>query len=148
MKIRSRNAWDKAFSIILAVVILAALGILVYTLVTPKVGERLTEFYILGLEGKATDYPREMVVGEEGRVIVGIINREQKAVSYRVEIKIDGVTTSKLEPIALEHNGKFEQVVNLSLDKPGAEQQVEFLLYKEGKTDVYESLRLWVNVND
>ncbi len=41
-------------------------------------GERFTEFYILGLEGKADNYPDELTVGEEGRVILGIVNHEHE----------------------------------------------------------------------
>jgi len=61
------DARDKALSIILALAILGALGTLGYAIASPKVGERFTEFYIEGLEGKAADYPEELVVGEEGR---------------------------------------------------------------------------------
>lgn len=49
--------------------ILGAIGTLAYVIITPKAGERFTEFYILGLEGKADNYPDELTVGEEGRVI-------------------------------------------------------------------------------
>ena len=77
------RGWDKTLSIVLAIVILGALGMLGYAIANPKVGERFTEFYIEGLEGKAADYPEELVVGEEGKVIVGIINREHETVPYQ-----------------------------------------------------------------
>ena len=72
--------WDKALSIILVIVILGALGALGYAIARPHAGERFTEFYIEGLKGKAADYPEELVVGGEGKVIVGIINREQEII--------------------------------------------------------------------
>jgi len=52
-----------------------------YVIAVPKVGERFTEFYILGLNGKAMDYPSELKLGEGGKVIVGIANREHEIVS-------------------------------------------------------------------
>lgn len=73
---------DKGLSIVLILAILAALGTLGYVIATLKVGERFTEFYILGLEGEAEGYPKELVVGEEAKVIVGIVNREQEDMSY------------------------------------------------------------------
>ena len=74
---RRQNFVDKLLAIILIGAILAAIGTLGYVIATPKVGEKFTEFYILGLEGQAIEYPKEMKVGEQGRVLVGIINREQ-----------------------------------------------------------------------
>ena len=37
-----------------------------YVIITPKEGEKFTEFYILGPNGTASDYPTELKVGEEG----------------------------------------------------------------------------------
>ncbi len=51
------RGWDKALSVILALTILGAIGTLGYAIASPKVGEKFTEFYIEGLEGKAADYP-------------------------------------------------------------------------------------------
>ena len=93
-------------SIILTLTIRGALGALGYTIANPKVGERFTEFYIEGLGGKAADYPEELVVGGEGKVIVGIINREHETVTYRVEVAIDGVKNNEVGPVALDHNGE------------------------------------------
>ena len=56
---------DKALTVILALAILAAVGTLIYTVSTPKVGEKFTEFYILGLGGKAADYPRGFIAGHK-----------------------------------------------------------------------------------
>ena len=64
---RRQRSVDRILSIILIVAILGAIGTLGYVLTTPKVGERFTEFYVLGLEGKAIDYPEELKVGRRGR---------------------------------------------------------------------------------
>ena len=85
-------------------------------------------------------------VGEEASLIPGIINREQNIISYQIEIKIDGATAGRLEPIELKHGEKSERIATFTPDYPGAQQRVEFLLYKEGQTEVYESLHLWVDV--
>ena len=43
---------DKVLSVFLAAAIVFALGSIVYVVVTPKTGERFTEFYILGTKGR------------------------------------------------------------------------------------------------
>ena len=137
---------NKVLSTVLTLAILGALGTLAYIIATPEVGERFTEFYILGPEGKATDYPSELKVGEEARVLVGVVNRERETMSYRIEVRIDGVINNEVESIVLEHKEKLERIVTFTPDKPGERQKVEFLLYKQGQTKVYQSLYLWINV--
>ncbi len=140
------GSWDKVLSIILTLTILGALGTLGYAIASPKVGERFTEFYIEGLGGKVADYPEELVVGGEGKVIVGIINREHETVTYRVEVAIDGVKNNEAGPVALDHDGEWEEIVGFTLGRAGDSQKVEFLLYKQGQNEIYQRLHLWVNV--
>lgn len=128
IRAKSRGIRNKALLAILIVAILGALGMLGCTIVNPKV-EGFTEFYILGLNGKATDYPKELVVGEEARVIVGIINREGETVSYSIEIKINWVMNNKVEPVKLNHGEKWEKVVSFTPDRIRDKQQVEFMFY-------------------
>jgi uncharacterized membrane protein len=141
------GAWDKVLSVILVVAILGALGMLGYVIAKPKAGERFTELYILGVGGKAEDYPQELTIGEEGKVIVGIINREHERVSYQVEVVIDNVKNNEVGPIELEHDEKWEGIVVFTPSEPGEDQKVEFLLYKNGGAEPsVESLHLWIDV--
>ncbi len=144
----STTRLSKILSIVLGLIIVGAVAALIYVITVPTHGDKFTEFYILGPDGKATDYPTQLWVGEEAPLILGIINREQNAVSYRVEIEIDGATVGRLEPIELKHGEKYEQLVTFTLNEPGDDQKVEFLLYKQGQTDVYDSLHLWINVKE
>jgi uncharacterized membrane protein len=145
MRLPGSLKW-KGLYVIPILAILIALGILIYSMATPKAGERFTEFYILGPGGQAVDYPEKLMVGVEAEVIVGIINREQEAMTYRVAVVKEGVEINELGPITLEHNDRFERRIGFTLDKPGASQKVEFLLYKQGQSQVYKSLYLPVDV--
>ena len=141
--------WNKILSIVLIVAIVGALGTLSYVITMPKSGEKFTEFYILGKEGQAANYPKELSVGEEARVIVGIINHEHEIVSYQVEVQINGIQASLFGPIVLEHDGKWEQEVSFTPNVSGVNQKVEFLLYKNGAAEPSEeSLHLLINVTD
>ncbi len=140
------SVWSRVLSSILALAVLGALGTLGYVIATPHAGERFTEFYLLGLSGEAKDYPRLLMVGEEGKVVVGIINREDEIVTYRLEIRIDGVINNEVGPVTLERGEKWEEIVGFTPARVGDKQKVEFLLYKQGQSEVYQGLYLWVDV--
>jgi len=137
---------SKTLSIVLGLIILGAIAALIYVVAVPAPEDSFTEFYILGPGGEAADYPAQLKAGEEGAVIMVIVNREHEMASYRVETRIGGVTRGELGPIMLEHGGRFERFVSFTLEKPGTEQKVEFLLYKQGQSGIYESLHLLVDV--
>ncbi|MBA7628045.1 hypothetical protein ES703_35515 [subsurface metagenome] len=144
---RGQNTPDKVLSIVLVAAILGAIGTLGYVMAAPKVGEDFTEFYILGLEGKAANYPKELKVGQEGKVIVGIVNREHETVSYRVVVMIDGVTNNEVREIVLDHGEKWEDEVTFVSGEVGENKKVEFLLYRNEEAEPYlEPLHLWLDV--
>ncbi len=129
----------------MALALLGGLAALGYA-VTKPVPEKFTEFYMLGVSGKATDYPKELSVGEEGKVIVGVVNREYEPVSYKIEVVVNGVKSKEIGPIMLEHGNEWKEVVGFTPDRTVGTQKVEFLLYKQGRSEVYKSLHLWIKV--
>lgn len=139
---------DKALSVGLAVAIAAALGFLGFVITQSRQGEKFTEFYILGPGGKAENYPRELRVGEEGRVILGIVNHEHQPTSYRVEIDINGDRNRELRTGMLPHEEKWEQEVSFTPDEAGLNEKVEFWLYRGEETEPYfkEPLHLYIDV--
>ncbi len=140
---------NRVLSIILGVLLIGAVGGLIYISVSPGAGERFTEFYILGPEGEAAGYPEEVVLGEEARLVVGIVNREYREVSYHIEITIAGEKNGEIGPVVLNHEQKWEQEVSFRPEKVGAGQKVEFLLYKNGSpVPSAERLHLWVDVRE
>ena len=139
-----RNRLNKALSIVLVLTILGVIAALVYVATTPKLAEESTVFYILSPGGKAADYPEELKVGEEGTVILGIINQEHETVSYRLEVKTEMFTSSETSAVVLGHGEKWERAVSFTPVKAGDKQKVEFVLYKEEKP--YRWLHLWIEV--
>ncbi len=142
------NRLDKLLNIMLVVAIIGAIGTLCYVVASPKTGERFTEFYILGQEGKADDYPREITLGESAWVTVGIINREQETCTYLVQVNIQNEPDASLGPITLEHDQKYEDRVTFTPENPGQDQKVEFVLSKEDNGEPYLHLHLWLDVVD
>lgn len=139
---------DKALSIGLIVAIVAALGCLSYVIASPMRGERFTEFYILGPEGKAVNYPGELAVGEEARLILGIVSHEYQPTSYRVEIRMNGGKDKEIYTGVLAYEEKWEREVSFILNKAGPNQKVEFWLYKGGETQpcLEKPLHLYIDV--
>jgi uncharacterized membrane protein len=167
---REGSRTDRILSAILLIAIVAALGTTLYVIAVPKEGEKFTEFYILGGERKAADYPTDLVAGVPGSIIIGIGNHEYRNTTYVVELyeidqEFDPVTnTSVIHAmekvsswnVSLPHNTTFEEARPFTLRSAGT-NQLKFLLFidqappetRKGMDRINESYRdlhLWVRV--
>jgi len=138
--------WDKVLSIILIISIIASSAALVYIIAKPETAERVTEFYLLGPNGEASDYPTDLKVGEEGKVIIGIVNHEYENLTYRLEVIFNGSLIHE-EHMFLIENEKWEIPFTFKVTERGKNQKLEFLLYKNQNREVYITLHLWIRVN-
>lgn len=141
-----QGKWDRVLTVALVIAILGAVGTLGYVVANPKVGEKFTEFYILGADGKADNYPTEIILGESAEVTVGIVNREQEPTTYTVNITIDGEDFGGLGPITLDDNEKWEVPVIFTPFVTGQDQKVEFILFNTDFNETYLALQLWVDI--
>lgn len=142
-----RTGWDidRVLTVILLITIIVSICMVVYVIVTPKQGEKFTEFYILGIDGMADVYPIELTVGETGKLIIGVVNHEYADVSYRLEVELGGAVIHT-EQIDLAHDEAWEEPFTFKATVDGGNQKLEPLLYREGVDEVYRSLHLWVDV--
>ncbi len=122
----------KILSAILVVAIVAAVGYLGYIIANPKPGENFSEFYILNREGKARNYPGQVVSGESVDIIIGVVNHEYKPTSYRVDITGYGIDNKEIRIDELAHGERFQEMVSFVPQLVGEKQEVE-LLYKNGE---------------
>ncbi|WP_297437268.1 DUF1616 domain-containing protein [Thermococcus sp.] len=144
---------DKALTVILIIAIITSIGTLAYVITHPKPGEAFTEFYILGPGGKAAGYPTSLTVGENGTVIIGIVNHEHHNVTYQVQVWLVNLTwnnttnttiihemyplpgwfnlTLPSVPVRIEGNWtpQFQKNYTFNVGKPG-KWQIWFLLFK------------------
>jgi uncharacterized membrane protein len=144
-----QKPWSKALSIVLIIAIIACIGATVYIIQTGK-GESFTEFYILGQDGKADNYPSDLKLGDTASLILGIVNHEHSTVDYQVSITDNGTAINNIGPVTLANEGKWENTINFKPVFSGSNQKIEFLLYKsiQSATDNTSplSLSLWINV--
>jgi uncharacterized membrane protein len=140
---------DKALTVFLILSILLSVATLIYVVITPKEGERFTEFYILGPDGKADNYSTKYVLGESSTVIVGIVNHEYMPVNYTMEIRLENRSLPEnLQQITLTNNETWEKPVTLTPPFEGKNMKLEFLLFKEPNMSApYRDLNLWIDVN-
>ncbi|MBS7652828.1 MAG: DUF1616 domain-containing protein [Candidatus Bathyarchaeia archaeon] len=137
---------SRALTFILLSILLLTIGLTVYIAVTPHVGERFTEFYILGPSGKAYGYPTNLTLGQSGLVIIGIVNHEYEDAFYRVVIALDNETIGEIDGIMLKHEDSWVQSYTFTPQRAGERMKLEFLLYRAGLEEPYRTLHLWVTV--
>jgi len=149
---------DKALTIAITAVILAATGTLGYLILASRHGERFTEFFILGSGRNATSYPTALKVGEPGMVYIGIINHEAAIIAYTIRVDLVGVAI--VTNATVERNRTTQSWINVTqadgqdwtgpytfLISYSGLWKVEFLLFKNGDvSNVYRELHLYVSV--
>lgn len=161
---------DRILNILLLIAVLSAVITVIFVIAVPKQGEKFTEFYVLGENGKAADYPDRVVFGQQYPLSIGIGNHEYRTVTYTVEtwavlMESDNETNTSvvraMDPlwqrtVTIAHNETVTIPWNLSLEE-GGYNRVEFLLFNEsvpaaaGSDRIggsYRDLHLWVTVRD
>jgi len=142
---KPENRVDRILTVVLLISIILAVLMLVYVIVTPKQGEKYTEFYLLGPGGKAEGYPTNLTAGNTGSVIVGVVNHEYATVNYTLKVKIREEVLNE-QHIWLEHNKTWQKPVNFTPVSEGTYLKLEFLLYKEDNFTIpYRDTHLWLN---
>lgn len=143
---------DKILTVLLIISIIAASALTIYVIITPKKGEEFTEFYILDEAGKAADYPTSLSIGEEGEVIVGVVNREYENISYLFRAETENRTIGEKE-IELAHNETLEFPFTFSFTaSEKGRKKLKFVLFKGnqsegiGAAEPYRELHLWIDV--
>ncbi len=134
----------------LTAVVLGALAVVagasLLLIAAPRPSEFFTEFYLLGENGMAQGFPYLVQRGEPLMVTAGVDNREGVPMRYHIEVWHDDELLDQLEPFDVAANEQFEGGLSFSLPDIGRNQEVLFLLFREGQDTPYRTLRLWLNV--
>ena len=104
-----------------------------------------TTLYVLDAQGREEKYPTLLHPGESAEVLAGIENNEHKVIQYILQIKLDD-SVIKTESKWLEHGSQWEQTISFTPNRLGANQKLEFLLFKDDvKEKPYRYFYLWVS---
>jgi uncharacterized membrane protein len=147
---REMAGLDKTLSLSLVIAVLIAMGSISYVIAVPKQQQLFTEFYILNTEGKAEDYPKQVVLGKPVEINISIVNHEDMVLSYMVDIRINGIENSQVSTEELANGDKWQEIVSFIPQSFGVGQKVEFWLYRTGEAEpcLEESLYLYLDVTE
>jgi uncharacterized membrane protein len=130
---------------LIAVFLVMIFIISIYIVMMIRTPEPFTEFYILNSEGKAEGYPKELTLGENGQLIVGVVNHEWTDMEYNVSIIIYNETdviieiTNYLVTLNNTENHEFEYIITFI---ESGKYRIQFLLYKEDNMTPTQELHL------
>jgi uncharacterized membrane protein len=161
---------DKALTIGIVVMLIASVVVLGWAIATPRTGERFTQLAILGPGGMATNYPRNLTVGQQATVLMSVESFEHTTVNYTIVIvlttagdenfaigddTIDWTQSHALTPrigiaqdFSLDHQENYSHSFSFSVISAGA-WKLQFLLYTEGQEinqNAYREVHLWLEV--
>lgn len=132
---------------VLGVALVLALLLVVVLAIAPiGSGDTYTEFYVLGPNGTASDYPENITVGETATVRVGIGNFENRQVTYTLVVRTNE-TRLVTRTVTVNPEQRWEEPVSIAFDSSGR-KRLQLDLYTGQTTDTkpYRSLRLFVEV--
>ena len=161
---------ERILSIVIILSFLIAAITTIYVITVPKEREQFTEFFILGENQTAANYPDMIMIGQNYPLFVSVGNHEFRDIDYTIETwmiraEFDNVTNSStimaMDPndrllLTLPHNATALIPYNMSVKNTGY-NRLEFLLFDEtvpgfnvtGSDRInasYRDLHLWVTV--
>ena len=139
-----KGRFDRILGIVLALAILVTIATAIFVIAVPREGEPFTEFFILGNNRTAENYPDQIIPGQRYPMFVGVGNHEYRTTRYTIETwmlltEFDNVTNTSqiraMDPserlsITLAHNQTSIIPYNFSVNKTGY-NRAEFLLFDE-----------------
>ncbi|MDS0242809.1 MULTISPECIES: DUF1616 domain-containing protein [unclassified Haloferax] len=161
---------DAMLNVVLVVSVVLASASVGYAVAVPKNGESFTELYLLTQDGDseltADSYPEELVRGESASLVLGVGNREHRAMNYtvvamlqRVEVSNNSTTVVESERLRtftprLERNETWHEPHEVRPTMTGERLRLTYLLYEGAPPasptvdNAYREVHLWVTVRE
>jgi uncharacterized membrane protein len=145
LSLLGRGARDWAFSIAAAISLLGAVAAVAYFAAAQKSPEEFTSFYFVPANPASTGIPAPSGGDGPAQVTVGIRNHEGTAVSYRVDVLVDGQKKAQLGPVSLVNEQEWSGQAEFQ-PVSGLRQKIEMVLYKDGSATPYlKPIYFWVD---
>jgi len=137
------GALNTVLIVVMAFVVVGALGAVTYFSLSPKSTKPFTQFYIVNQGSElytAANAPDNAV-----SITLGIKNNENSQVDYHVQALINNVVYKEINTISLSNGQSWQESVALPASEK-ARTEIEFQLFKNNDTTPYlEPLRVWID---
>jgi uncharacterized membrane protein len=147
----ARYWFNLTLAVVFASVLLACIGATAYIILNPVPADSFTELFLLGPDGRADNYPKALVVGENKTIIASVENHEHADTWYDLAVTYNNSTTEKiayLEHFLLEDNGTWQKPFVIQPDIPGNRVKIGFQIYLNGDMSTpYRECHIWMNVS-
>ena len=143
---KPRRPLEVVLGLFLIVAVMAVGGVIAWRVQQPIPGESFTEFYVLGEEWRAQEYPTLLWVEQSQEYNVGIVNHEGEAVTYTIRSFLGGVQVGSVGPLTLKDGDKWEGQISVTPASAGEQQKLELRLYRDTGNEVYQRVHLFVDV--
>lgn len=132
------------------ILLFSILGTIYIATISGGTTDPTTEFYILGSEENASNYPTSLTTGESGEFIIGITNNEDQRMEYTVRLVVnENVLEERVVEVADQNT--WEDDFQFSINEEGT-YRLEILLFIgdniEPSAEPYRELHLWVTITD
>jgi uncharacterized membrane protein len=142
-----RSFTGKALTVLAAATALIAAGTFVFAFFNPLDRETFTEFYLLGPDGRAGNYTQELALGQTMTTTVVVVNEEQEPMAYEVEMRVNGTPHGdRIAVTDLAPGDTWKSQVRFTASQAST-HKVEFLLYRDGQSEPYRRVHLWLEVS-
>jgi uncharacterized membrane protein len=145
---------ERRMLLVMAAALIFALFTAAWVFLVPSSADYMTEFYMLGPEGLAQNFPRQASMGQSITVTLAVTNRERTSMQYLVEVwqvdPLDGTHRQQVgrAPLFIVPGGETSQWDQTWQPAwSGQDQQFEFLLYTANDPDPYRQLLLCMNID-
>jgi len=138
---------DKILSLFLIFSVIFGVSSIIYGFGMAENSEVFTEFYILNEKGEAGNYPNSAYSGENISVILGLINRHNIDMTYKIIVLSEGKIFTELNVDNLQQDHSWEQAINLNINELGT-HKIEFILFDSSNTDPSDTLHIWVEIKN
>lgn len=143
-----RDRLNRWLTRLIVFALLLGVAAMIGILFLPSPAREFTEFYLIGEEGLAENFPRFVTIDEPITIIYNIINNERDAHQYRVEARsASSRILATTEPITIPIGGAVEDSLRITPDEIGDNVRIDIWLYQDNNPEPYRALRLWLNVS-
>ena len=145
---------EQRLLVVMGAVLFIALLTAAWIFLVPSDNAFMTEFYMLGPQGLAENFPRQASLGQPLTLTLGLTNRERTSMDYRLEVwQVDPLDETHRQLVASAPSFTLPVGQTRQWDQSfqpawaGQDQQFVFFLYTPGQPDPYRQLLLWMNID-